>query len=116
MTPTGRTLRELRRDGYTAAITEQWIPRVNIRRDLFGVGDVLAVRTGESPLLIQCTTGAHHANRIAKAKSEIRLCAWFGSGSRFEVWSWAKRKNRWVVRKTPMTAQDIDAGKEVIPT
>ena len=116
MTPTARTLQQLRRDGYTAGVVEQWIPRVNIRRDLFGVGDVLAVRSGEGPLLIQCTSGAHHANRIAKAKSEIRLRAWFGSGSRFEVWSWAKRRNRWVVRKTPLAMRDIDAGMEVIPT
>lgn len=56
MTPTGRTLCELRRDGYTAAVVESWIPRLNVRRDLFGVGDVLGVKAGEAPLLIQCTS------------------------------------------------------------
>ena len=107
MTPTGRTLNELRRDGFTAAVVESWIPRLNVRRDLFGVGDVLAVRPGEC-LLIQCTSGDHHANRVTKAKAEIRLRAWLGSGSRFEVWSWSKRDDRWEVRKTPLVIDDID--------
>jgi hypothetical protein len=108
MTPTGRTLQELRRDGYTPAVVEAWIPRLNIRRDLFGVGDVLAVRSGESPLLIQCTSGDHHANRVTKAKAEIRLRAWLASGSRFEVWSWSKRADKWEVKKTPLLTDNID--------
>jgi hypothetical protein len=42
MTPPVRTLRHLRRAGYTAAVVETWIPHVNRRRDLFGFADVLA--------------------------------------------------------------------------
>jgi hypothetical protein len=108
MTPTARTLQELRGDGYTPAVVEAWIPRLNVRRDLFGVGDVLAVRPGDPPLLVQCTTGDHHAHRVVKAKTEIRLRAWLGSGSRFEVWSWTRRDEHWEVRKTPLVMDDVD--------
>src|SRR5262245_3525007 len=34
----------LRASGYTAAPVETWGPVANVRRDLFGVADVLAVR------------------------------------------------------------------------
>jgi len=108
MTPTARTLAALRSDGYTPAVVEAWIPRLNIRRDLFGVGDVLAVRPGTPPLLIQCTTGDHHSNRVNKAKSESRLRAWLQSGATFEVWSWSKRDDQWECRKTPLVLDEID--------
>jgi hypothetical protein len=108
MTPTARTLHQLRQDGWTAQSVECWIPTLKIRRDLFGVGDVLAVKPGGRPLLIQATSDSHHAHRVGKAKKEARLRAWLGSGSRFEVWSWGKRGERWECRKTPLVLDDVD--------
>jgi hypothetical protein len=36
VTPTARTMSALREAGYTPAVVERWLPRLNIRQDLFG--------------------------------------------------------------------------------
>ena len=70
LTPTARTLVYLRRQGYLTAVVESWIPHANLRRDLWGFGDVLAVHPRDRLfLLVQVTTTAHVAHRLAKAKS-----------------------------------------------
>ena len=113
MTPTGRTLNKLRLTGWTCQTVEQWIPRLNIRRDLWGVGDVLAMREGSAVLLVQCTSGTNISARIAKAVSEPRLRTWLATGQRFEVWGWAKRgrgRKVWAVRKVEVV---LEAGELV---
>jgi len=88
--PTSRTVQELKRTGWTAQIVEKWIPQAKRRVDLFGVGDVLAIREGQAPLMVQTTTGDHVAARILKAKAEPRLVLWLRCGCSFEVWGWRK--------------------------
>ena len=41
--PTARTMAALRSEGWTVEVVEKWIPGAQIRRDLFGVIDVLAI-------------------------------------------------------------------------
>ena len=95
MTPTARTLEELRRLGYTPAVVERWNPWAKIRQDLYGFIDVLAVKEGESGVLaVQTTITGHAADRMAKAQASPNLRVWLGSGNRFEVWGWAKRGAR----------------------
>lgn len=43
MSPTARTLKECRKRGWIAQVVEQTIPRTFIKRDLFGIIDVIAV-------------------------------------------------------------------------
>ncbi len=107
-TPTARTLNLLRAEGWTCQVVESWIPRLNIRRDLFGVADVLAVKPGESAvLLIQCTSTPNVASRFGKAKAEPRLRTWLACGQRFEVWGWDKRGGRWECRRIPLVLDDL---------
>ena len=76
MTPTGRSLVYLRRLGFTAAVVERWLPRVQLRQDLFGVADVLAFHPRDRLfLLVQVTTAGHVAHRLAKAKGRPELAA-----------------------------------------
>lgn len=110
MTPTSRTLDALRADGWTVDVVERWIPGANIRRDLWGIGDVLAM-TADKLLLIQCTSDGNVSARVRKAKAEPRLQTWLAEPSRgFEVWGWGKRMGRWECRKVPVT---LDGGLEV---
>jgi hypothetical protein len=104
MTPTARTLVELRAHGWLPAVVESWIPHANIRQDLYGCIDVLACKPGEPILAIQATSGSNHAARVAKAKAEPRLIVWLQAGGTFAVWSWDKVEGRWMVRKTPHRA------------
>jgi hypothetical protein len=43
MSPTARSLKKLRKEGWTASVVEKWIPQVKRRRDCFGF-DVLACK------------------------------------------------------------------------
>jgi hypothetical protein len=96
VTPTARTLAELRRQGFLAAAVERWIPVANVRADLWGFADVLAVPPRDGIfLLVQATTTDHTASRLAKARGRAELAAWLRAGGAFEVWGWCKRNRRW---------------------
>lgn len=109
MSPTSLTLRYLRRTGFFAEVCERWIPRANVRRDLFGIGDILAVTPDAPPLLVQCTSLANVSARIAKARNCPGLAIWLRTGSRFEVFGWALRQGRWVPKIVELKGEDLDA-------
>lgn len=102
--PTQRTLATLRELGYTAQVVERWNPHANIRQDLFGCIDVLAVHADHGVLGVQACAGSSAAARAGKAQLEPRLEVFLAAGGRFEVWAWAKRGARgkrkvWSVRR-----------------
>ena len=66
--PTERSLSMLRRRGYLCRVVEHWHAQAKIRQDLWG-GDILAVKQGEPPLLVQTTTRANQSARIAKLRA-----------------------------------------------
>ena len=108
MTPTARTLVLLRRRGYMADVAERWIPRANIRRDLFGRIDVAAVHPQEPGVLgVQATTAPHVSARVKKATALPALRAWLDAGNRFQVWGWRKTGQRWKVRIVSVQAGDM---------
>ena len=110
MTPTARTLTRLRDLGYTAAVVERWPPRANVRRDLFGGIDVVAVHPRDRVILgVQATTAAHVAHRLAKARALPALAAWLRSGGQFQVWGWCRRGRRWEVKVVGVEADDLAA-------
>jgi hypothetical protein len=97
MTPTQRTLKLLRDDGWLAEVVERWVPGANIRKDLFGWIDIVALRDGET-LAVQCTSYTNISARVKKiADSEtvtqVRKAGWL-------IWviGWRKVNNRWTQR------------------
>ena len=97
MTPTQRTLKLLRDDGWLAEVVERWVPGANIRKDLFGWVDIVALRDGET-LAVQCTSYTNISARVKKiADSEtvaqVRKAGWL-------IWviGWRKVNNRWTQR------------------
>jgi len=79
-------------------VVERWIPGAKIRRDLFGFGDVLAIRPGEV-LLVQATTGDHVAHRLAKIAGHENAAAVRAAGIRIVVHGWRKLRGRWTLRE-----------------
>jgi hypothetical protein len=108
MTPTGRTLHHLRAAGYVAESVERFIAQIKCRKDFLGCIDIIGVKASEPVLAVQATSAPNHASRVNKAKREPRLQTWLQSGSRFEIWSWAKCDGRWECRKTPLVLDDLD--------
>ena len=91
MSPTQRTLAYYRKKGFPVDVTERWIPRANIRKDLFGIIDLIILDI-QAPRIIgvQTTSGSNHAARIKKALDSDILRAWLICGGRFFVVSWRK--------------------------
>ena len=71
MTPTQRTLKALRNDGWHCEVVEHWNSFAHKRVDLFNC-DILAIKMGCKPLLCQVTsTGV--AKRMAKIRAMDNL-------------------------------------------
>lgn len=98
MTPTARTLKWLRDDGWTAAVVEHWNHHAKIRQDLFGFADIIAFR-GATVMLVQCTSDANRAahrekllaNEIAqkwRSHFAIALVTWGKHGERGKRKTW----------------------------
>jgi len=84
MSPTQRSLKLLREQGYTVAITERWNPFAKIRQDLFGFADLLAIKPGEI-MAVQTTTASHLAAHRRKINSEARSRTWLEAGGRIQL-------------------------------
>lgn len=97
--PTQRTLKKLRDEGYRAEVVEKWIPQARRRKDLFGFIDVLAVGHGKT-VGVQSTTSAHLAERVAKCSASEALSDVHDSGWVILCHGWRKNsKNRWVCKE-----------------
>ncbi len=104
--PTQRSLRLLRKQGWTVAVTEKWNHHVKCRQDLFGFADLLAF-DAESVLLIQTTTSSNMAARIHKIYGNAHALEWVSGGRAIWVHGWRKGKNgRWICRETVIDQRD----------
>jgi hypothetical protein len=95
--PTQRSLEKLRQDGYVCQIVEKWNPHARIRQDLFGIGDILAIRDTET-LLVQTTSRGNVNARIRKIEESEHLPAIFKAGWKIEVHGWGKLKAGWTCK------------------
>lgn len=90
--PTQRSLAMLREMGYLVAVVEKFVrfPPPGHRVDLFGFGDLLAVKPGFPPLLVQTTTGSNAAARVAKIHASKEFQILFRAGWDVVVHGWRK--------------------------
>ena len=116
--PTQLSLAWLKKEGYLAEVVEKWIPGANIRKDLWGWTDIVAIRDGET-VAVQCTSWDNISSRVRKiAESEtiaVQCTSWDNISSRckkiaesdtvgpvrkagWSIWvvGWKKKDNRWV--------------------
>ncbi len=117
MSPTARSLKYLREAGWIVQIVEKWVPQAKRRIDLFGIGDLLAIKRGESPLLIQCTSTSNVSARVNKSVSSVTLGVWLGSGGRFVVHGWSKKGKRgerklWTLTERELDVSDLGGGTD----
>jgi len=77
--------------GYEVGTVERWIPGANIRKDLFGFIDLMAVHkeTGET-LAVQATSRTNAASRVKKITDSPLLAMVRKAGWRIEVHGWSK--------------------------
>jgi len=100
MSPTQRSLKLLRSQGWTCWITEHWNPHAGIRQDLFGFADLVALAK-DNVLLVQTTSGSHVSARIEKIRQNPIALLWLSSPTRWLVihgWRKPAKSRSWVCR------------------
>jgi hypothetical protein len=103
-------LERLRSLGFVAGVVERWLPRVNLRRDLFHCIDLIAVHARDRIVLgVQATSMANISARLNKARQQPELRAWLAAGARFEIHGWCKRGGRWQVKVVSVEPGDLTA-------
>ena len=102
MSPTQRSLKYLRDLGYYVEVVEKTIPKTFIKKDLFGFGDLLAIRENEV-LLVQVTSGSNVSARVKKITDNEHIGAVRKSGMRVEVHGWRKLKSGWEPKVVDMS-------------
>jgi hypothetical protein len=90
-------LEKLRSEGYLCQIVERWNPHARIRQDLFGIGDILAIKPGET-LLVQTTSRGNVAARVTKIQESEHLSAILAAGWKITVHGWGKLKAGWTCK------------------
>lgn len=89
------SLKRLREAGYTVGLVERFIAPMQIKQDLFGFIDYVAIMPGKSVLGVQCTNG-HLKDHIEKILAEPRVKTWLQTGSRIVIHCWNQRSKRGV--------------------
>lgn len=125
--PTQRSLKHLRDNGWTACIVEKRIPFRNTTIDALGFGDILACRpvmldcTGAQVTqiaLVQTTTGAHLAARRSKIvnvvpdgeKRTVFAAEWKAAGGIILLHGWSKLGPRGKRKTWQLREEIIDFG------
>jgi hypothetical protein len=110
VSPTGRTLNWLRREGFIVAVVEKWNPFAGIRQDVWGIADVLACHPRDRLiLLVQTTSASNVSHRLQKARARPELAAWLRAGGTFEVHGWERRGKKWTLRRVAVRGEDLAA-------
>lgn len=87
--PTRRSAQHLRDRGYWVARVEHWNAFARRRVDLVGC-DLLALKASSPPLLVQTTTRANQAARLAKVRALPEARLWLLAGGRIVIHGWAR--------------------------
>lgn len=115
MSPTARSLAYLKKQGWTVDVVERWIPGANVRRDLYGFGDLLALRLreikqpGMAPwdhpeiLIVQTTSYSNMSARIRKITDSEHIALVRKCGIMVWVMGWRKVGRRWQVEVEDMS-------------
>ena len=102
MSPTSRTLKVIRDDGWMAGIVERFITAgknraFGNRSDLFGIFDIIAVQNnlpfpypGTLGIQVFSTAWREHEEKMVENGDAVRT--WIKAGNGIELWGWRKLK------------------------
>ena len=124
LSPTQRTLRELRKQGRLVDTCERWIvnpgvPGGGFRKDLFGFLDMIVLDPEQGIVGIQSCGQAFkaHLDKILDSECTENVIEWLSSPSKpkLELWAWRKVKlrrgakaMRWRPRIKEITLKDFN--------
>ena len=89
-----RTERFYREQGYTRVLRVDWFDTRTMRsHDFLGFADMIALKEGQPPLLIQLTSKANLTTRVKKCRENVMATAWLASGCPIECIGWEMQGN-----------------------
>ena len=93
--PTKRACDLISAWGFPFDVVERWIPKTRVRKDLFGLIDIVYLDTRRGAIVgVQCTDNTNHAKRrtkIVRDNASVAV-AWLLCRGRIEVWSFNPTK------------------------
>jgi hypothetical protein len=93
--PTQLSLAKLREEGYIVDVVERWIPGANIRKDLYGFIDIIALK-GKETLVVQTTSASNLSARCKKIADHENVGAVREAGWTIHVHGWHQDdKRKW---------------------
>jgi hypothetical protein len=98
MSPTERSLKLLRKEGWRVAVVEKWNPHAKVRQDLFGFADLIAFGAPGIVTLVQVTSYSNMSSRRAKIRANEIADAWLLS-YRIELHGWKKVGKAWMLKR-----------------
>jgi len=109
VSPTQRSLKYYRDQGYYCEIVERYNHFTRRRHDLFGFADVICLKSHLPPKLVQVTS-ANWSARVKKVlESELTPLA-LSCGFEIEVHGWRKlksNKNKMTIKVIQITDKDL---------
>jgi len=97
--PTVRSLKKLRDEGYTCQVVEHFNSFVKIRQDLFNFIDIVAIRSDVPGVLgVQTTSRSNTSARVKKITDNPISKTWLSAGNKIEVHGWSKMGARGKVK------------------
>lgn len=88
--PTQRSLKMLREQGYECEIVERWNAFAKVRKDLYGFIDILCMCPHRGFLAVQTTTASHAEARLQKIDQEPRALQFLAAGGHIHIHGWKK--------------------------
>ncbi len=116
---TARSMQWLRQQGWVCDKTEQTVRWPNhavpgtfktIKRDLFGLCDILCVKRGEI-LFVQTTTVSNQADRVNKLLALANTFSILEAGGKIHVHGWGKKGPRGKAKFWRLTVTEITLGE-----
>ena len=84
-----KSLKHLRENDYTVDIAERWVPKINIRRDLFNFIDIVALhKSVPGVIAVQVTTKPNMAARRNKILMLQSADMWIKCGNTILLHGW----------------------------
>ena len=108
-TTASRSCDYMRKDGWMAETVEKRV--FNMRRDLLGIGDVLAFKPLHGIVIVQAYRKGAEKEHEHLRKNHPIVNAWIKSGGRFLIHEWNKKA---IIKKNGMKGRQKD-GLLILP-
>jgi len=111
--PTQRSLKKMRADGYTCQVVERWCHFSKRRIDLYACIDIVCIRSDTNGIIgLQTTSASNLSARRKKALDLDAIKIFLEAGNTFLLHGWRKggprgKVKKWICREEQIKLTDL---------